>query len=282
MIAREAVLNNSEVVQLLREHFVCLAVDNADNLNLTVADKEWLKDRGGQACTQGMTVFTAGGTLLGTGGGYQPAPVKRMLEESLKKFQPETSIVVEDTGKNLIPRPPAGGLVLTVTWKVLAGAQAESSPTSGSGTYDQLFLSSLGVDRLWVRKDEAGSLATGQFPESLRRRMASHLKRVLPGGLKDDRLTLSAGRLAGSCISMQDDRAEALGFVESRDGQVTRFDLIVKGLGVRSMDHGFSAGLTVLPQGKKVPVVLSFMLADANEDISRTPPYRVRAANYLE
>ncbi len=196
MIAREAVLNDSEVVQLLREHFVCLAVDNADNLNLTPADKEWLKDRGGRACTQGMSVFTAGGTLLGSGGGYEPAPVKRMLEESLKKFQPETSIVVEDTGKDLIPRPPAGGLVLTVTWKVLAGAPAESSATSGNGTYDETFLHSLGVDRLWVRKDEAASLAQGEFPESLRRRMASHLKRVLPGGLKDDHLTLSDGRLA--------------------------------------------------------------------------------------
>jgi hypothetical protein len=282
VIAREAVLNNPEIVRLLREHFVCLAVDNADNLNLTPADQEWLKDRGGRACTQGMAVFTAGGTLLGQGGGYQPGPVQRMLEDALAKFQPEPSVAVEDTGKDSIPRPPRDGLVLVVTWKILAGARAESSPTSGDGVYDQVFLDSLGVDRLWVRKDEAASLVEGGFPESLRRRMAPHLDRVLPGGLRDDLLTLRNGRLEGSYLSNGNDRADALGFIESRDGHVTRFDLIVRGLGVRATDHGFSAGLTIVPQGEKVPVALSFMLADPKEDLSRTPPYHVRATDYLE
>lgn len=113
--------------------------------------------------------------------------------------------------------------------------------------------------------------------------MAPHLKRVLPGGLKDDRLTLGHnGRLEGSCLSKGNDRADVLGFIESRDGQVTRFDLIVKGLGVRATDHGFSAGLTVVPESQKVPVALSFMLADSKEDISRTPPYHVRATDYLK
>ena len=282
MIVRETVLNHPAVAQLLRQRFVCLAVDNADHLNLTPADQEWLKDRGGRASTQGMSVFTAGGKLLAMGGGYQPGPVQRMLQQALDKFHPEPAIVGSDAGQGQIPQLPEGGLVLTVTWKVLAGTPAASSPTSGNGTYDQTFLQALGVDRVWVRKDEADSLVQGRFPASLRKRMAAHLKRVLPGGLRDDHLTLRDGRLEGSYISKQGDRAEAYGFVKSRDGEVAQFDLMVKGLGVRASDHGFSAGLTVVPAGKKVPVALLFMLADSEEDLSRVPPYRARAANYLQ
>lgn len=285
MIAREAVLNHPQIVELLRERFVCLAVDNADNLNLTPADRAWLKNRGGEACTQGMSVFTPGGDVLGTGGGYEPMPVKQMLEQALTKFTAERDIVIEDTSElstNAIPKPPAGGLVLTVTWKLLPGARAQSSPTSGDGVYDQTFLHSLGVDRLWVRADEAKELAEGGLPDSLRRRMAPHLKMVLPGGASSDGVTLKDGLLSGGYTSKQGDRAAALGYVESREGKVTRFDLIVKGFAVRATDHGFSAAWTVVPVNEKVPAALCFTLADPSADITQTPPYRARHEGYLK
>ena len=62
------------MVELLKKHFVAFALDNASVPNATPAQALWLKDRGGRACTQGMAVFTAGGQMLGLGGGYHAAP----------------------------------------------------------------------------------------------------------------------------------------------------------------------------------------------------------------
>ena len=70
------------MVDLLQKHFVAFALNNAGwTMNMTPAEAVWLKDRGGRACTQGMAVFTAGGQMLGSGGGYTAAPNIKMLKE---------------------------------------------------------------------------------------------------------------------------------------------------------------------------------------------------------
>lgn len=279
MLAREAVLNNAKVVKLLRDKFVCFAFDNCDTPNATAADWEWLKDKGAKASTQGMSVFTAGGKMLGGGGDYRPEVVMRMLEQALAKFQPEDTVTIKKDKESVL-RPPEGGLVLYVTWKVLEPEKLISAETHPE---TRQFLNSLGADRLWVRKDEAEALAKGAFPHSLRRRMAGHLGRVLPGGLKAGEIELlSDGKLKGALTSKNGDRAQALGFMETRDGKVTRFDLIVKGVASHWDDHGFSAGLNALPKDRKVPVALGFMLADPADDLSRTLPHGAKDKSYLK
>ena len=94
MIAREAVLNHPEVARLLRERFVCIAIDNVQNPNMTDAEQRWLADKGGRACTQGMSTFTAGGKVLGLGGWFEPQPVLRMLRSALAKFRPEEGLTI--------------------------------------------------------------------------------------------------------------------------------------------------------------------------------------------
>ena len=114
MIAREAVLNHPAVTRLLKDHFVCLGIDNVGHPNMTDAERQWLGDRGGRACTQGMTVFTAGGTVLATGGGYEPGPVLAMLQAALGKYRPEGRLSLpgptpaEERGKVLRPPQAAG------------------------------------------------------------------------------------------------------------------------------------------------------------------------------
>ena len=61
---RAILLNNPKVAELLRTRFVCYALDNVVNPQMTAAEKAWLKDRGGNASTLGMIVFTAGGKVL--------------------------------------------------------------------------------------------------------------------------------------------------------------------------------------------------------------------------
>ncbi|MEX0718778.1 MAG: hypothetical protein WD066_19445 [Planctomycetaceae bacterium] len=290
MIAREAVLNDPRVVELLKSNFVCLGVDNAANPNTTVAEARFIADKGGRASTEGMTVFTAGGKLLGRGGGFQADPNLRMLKSALEKYDPESEkdLVVEDfpvteADRKKIQQPPEGGLVLDVTWKLLETNLLEGNSTSGGTTYVDCFADSLGVDHLWIRQDEADAIAAGAIPESVRRRISRwHLDFILPGKTEQLDLTLDGGRITGTRSNAEGDRAELLGFVNTKNGEVTRFDLVVKGMATQVSDCGFSAGLTVVKKGEKVPVALSFRLSDPNSDLRCVMPAKVRAHDYLQ
>ncbi len=120
------------MVELLKKHFVAFALNNAGwTMNMTPAEAVWLKDRGGRACTQGMVVFTAGGQMLGTGGGYTAEPNIKMLKEALSKYKPEEAVAIGDPAApvdpkevpdgwrpflpRVVPRPATEGLVLYVT-----------------------------------------------------------------------------------------------------------------------------------------------------------------------
>jgi hypothetical protein len=294
VLAREAVLSDPRIVEVLAKHFVCFAIDNANNSNTTKLEREFLAPLGGRASTQGMSTFTAGGQLLSSGGGYDAEPNLKMLHDALSKFQSDDKfknepppIVAPDAERDAAPQDdtkhaPEGGLVLYVTWKVLTLDKPQASPTTGGERYVKEFQNSVGVDRLWVRKDEADALAQGVFPASLRRRLAPYLRYVLPSKLKSDELQFANGRLTGALLDDTGDRADTLGFVEVNGGRVTRFDLIIKGLGVHGGDHGFEGPLTAVPKGTSVPVALGFMLADPADDLSRTLPHRARDPQYLK
>jgi hypothetical protein len=290
VLAREAVLNQPEIVKLLRTRFIAIGVDNVDNLNMTAAEKAFLQDRGLKFCTQGMSVFTAGGKLLAMGGGFEPEAVKRMLVKALEKYrreEPPPVVPRRDAHDPGLIKPPEGGVVLYVSWKVLGGFDSAHSPlTLGSRTYDQKVRDAVGVDRLWVRGDEAKALAEGNVPDSLCRRILPHLTYVLAGGKKGEvksfDLRLRKGRLTGSFQTRTGAPSRLVGLVEARDGKVTRFDLLARGMGTRVEDCGFAAGLRMVPEGRKVPVALLFSLADPHEDLARVPPHRAKHNGYLK
>ena len=260
-------------MKLVRDHFVAVAIDNANNLNVTLAEAQWLADKGGKACTQGMTAFTAGGTFLGLGGGFDAADNLKMLRQALKKFQPgeePAAIELPDAkDRATIPQPPDGGLVLYVTWKVLAFEKAAKP-----GSQEEAFQKSVGVDRLWVRKDEATALAQGKFPESLKNRMMRYHTPLL-GTAKSLQINLKDGQISGAMAVDREAAPAALrGALETKDGKVTRFDLLMKGEGRLQKQWGFLAGLEAIPEGKTAPTALYFSLADPNDDLARLPPHR--------
>ena len=63
---------------------------------------------------------------------------------------------------------------------------------------------------------------------------------------------------------------------------MTRFDLVIKGLGNNCGAHGFEGPLTLLPKDTTAPVALSFMLADPREELSRTLPHGAHDPQYLK
>jgi hypothetical protein len=288
VLAREAILNHPEIVKLLRTHFVAMAIDNVDNLNMTAAEKEFLAGKGLKFSTQGMSVFTAGGKLLGMGGGFEPVPVKQMLRKALDDYQIEESVRVppRDDKDPGLQKPPAGALVLYVTWKVVGEYDRTRSPLlTPTDRYNRQVQDAMGVDRLWVRKDEAAALAGGALPDSLRKRLLPHLTYTLAGGrdgkVKSFDVELRKGRLAGSFQAAGGEPCPLLGFVEVKAGQVTRFDLVARGLGTWVEDCGFSACLRMLPKGDRVPVAVLFSLATPEDELARVPPARARHNGYL-
>jgi hypothetical protein len=273
------------VVKLLRDRFVCIAVDNVNHPQLTPGERAFVLDRGLKGCTWGMSVFKAGGKVLEMGGSFEAQGVVPMLQRTLEKFTPEDNLDIPQPAPEELARlkqPPEGGLVCYVTWQVLGDYRAEGSPTTGDELYAGLYQRSLGVDRLWVRRDEAEALARGEFPESLKRRLMPHIDYVVAGDVAKLELTASNDRLRGSFRTSAGDDGDLAGFVETSDGRVTRFDLLVKGLAEQLIDCGFSASLHVIPKGKKLPVAVLFTLADPADELSRVVPLRANDENYLK
>jgi hypothetical protein len=279
------------MVDLLRKHCVAFALNNAGwTMNMTPAEAAWLKNRGGRACTQGMVVFTAGGKMLGSGGGYTAAPNIQMLKEALRKYKPEDRVEIRDPMAavdskevlegwrpflpRVVPRPAKGGLVLYVTWKAVGLAEKPKAlrPNLRLADY-QLARKELLVDRLWASKAEAEALAAGQLPEKLKQRLAAHVGPVMSSKVKTIDLSLRDQRLSGSFLLENGERCRALGFVAIRDGKVCRFELIVKGMTTGKTDgSGFPSLGALLPDGEKTTAAVAFMLADPRDELAKVQP----------
>ena len=280
------------MVALLEKHFVAFALNNAGwTVNMTPAEAVWLKDRGGRACTQGMAVFTAGGRMLGTGGGYTAAPNIKMLEDALRKYKPEAKVEIGDPAAavdprdlpdgwrpflpRVVPRPARGGLVLYVTWKALGLPPRPAVLPKNCTLADyQLRQKMLLVDRVWAGWAEAEALAAGRFPEKMKQRVAAQVAYVMNSKVKSVDLMLRGQQLSGSLLLQNGERCDALGFVEAKDGKVRRFELIVKGTtdGKAGEGSGFLALGALLPEGKRTAVAVAFMLADPNDELARVQP----------
>ena len=50
-----------------------------------------------------MVVFTAGGQMLGTGGGYTAEPNIKMLKDALRKYKPEEAVaIIREKSKDVV------------------------------------------------------------------------------------------------------------------------------------------------------------------------------------
>ncbi len=262
------------MVALLEKHFVAFALSNAGwTMNMTPAEAAWLKDRGGRACTQGMAVFTAGGRMLGTGGGYTAAPNVRMLREALGKYRPEEAVEVGDPTTpidprevpegwrpflpRVVPRPARDGIVLYVTWKAL-----DRDPRM------------LLMDRIWASKAEAEALAAGMIPDRLKQRLAVHVGFVMDSKVRSIDLAQHEQGLSGSFLLENGERCPARGLIAVKAGKVRRFELIVKGRsdGKAGKGSGFPSLGVEVPPGKKVAAAVAFLLADPNDELARVQP----------
>jgi hypothetical protein len=240
---------------------------------------------------QGLHVINTSGELIGYVYDFRPESVRAMLERALKKFQPVAAAKIDFTEKDRRFVLPEGGVVVTVTTRVL-GRQAPIKAAPGTIAYDmeKAWKTSMGREHLWLRKDEVSSLAKGELPTSLKLRIVRyHLvdnTRGTPTGwtaseIKKLEMTLEKGRLRGRVhLETKDGKrgyqADLLGFIDVKGDKVVRFDIVARGT-----FWGQGAHTPGAPKGK-FPLAVAFTLADAKDPLTKVVPDAVRCyANYL-
>lgn len=275
MIDRASIFADPEIVESVRSRFIPAAIDVVHHQHQKDSEGDFYRGFAAEG-GQGFYVCAADGKRLGFSNHRGSDRMKDFLNRALEAFQPVDAPVRRngDVDRWWVRQPPEGGLVVNVSCKVLDGYVRTDSPM------ERIHAASLGRDHLWVRKEERESLARGVFPESLGRRLARyHLIDSTRGSsplwekgeLKKVELSLKGGTVTGS-VHLETPsgdrgyRAEILGFVEAREGQVIRFDVVARG---EFWGHG--------PHNPRAPVgrfpfAVAFTLASGKEEADRVPP----------
>lgn len=203
-----------------------------------------------------------------------------MLKKGLAKYTPAEAAAIQNAApdKNFSYAPPAGGLVITVTAKVLEGHAPSPDPRI------RMFQESTGRDMLWLRKDEHEALARGEFPATAKARLARFTLMDFsrgepafwaPQDVKTLDLALKDGVVSGS-VHLENAscgfKAELRGVVEAKDGKVTRFDLVARGAA-----WGHSGTTAVGAPPGKFTLAVAYRLAPGTDEADKVTPQGAKA-----
>lgn len=297
MLDRASTFNNPKVVNLLQTRFIPVAIDQAyqrkqqdaeGHFYQKIANQGPRKVGDGDPTTQGLYTATPDGTFLGYNNNRNIADLLEQLQQALTQYQPNevAPIVPGQPDRRFVYGPPEGGLVVRVHSKILEGYEKPKNDRQ------RIFQEGIGRDNFWIRADEHKALAKGQVPDSLVVRMARfHLVDNTRGEppmweaeeIQSHEVFLDEGILRGTVHLRNQSgersfRAEILGFVEVEDEQVTRFDVVAKGL-----FRGEGEFTKEAPEGNFV-IAMAFDLADGTDAADSIPPQGSRGwlENYIE
>ena len=285
MLDRASTFSDPEVVKLLKTKFVPVAIDQAyqrrqkdteGRFYQKIANQGPRKVGDGGPTTQGLYTAAADGSFLGYNNNRGPGRVLKMMREALAKFE-SPAVDAIDPGKpdrRFNYGPPEGGLVVRVNSKVLGGYEETDDP------WRLMFQQGIGRDNFWVRKDEHDALVRGELPASFVTRMARfHLvdnTRGEPPMWKPEEIIKSEvviedGKLRGKVhlrngANDREFKADLFGFVTVKNGKVTRFDVLAKGL-----YRGEGRFTKRAPEGE-FPFAVAFRLADGSDIADEIPP----------
>ena len=283
MLDRESTFADPTIVKLLQTRFIPVAIDQAYQRRQKDNEGRFyqkIANQGprkiGRGTTQGLYTADAAGTLLAFTNNRGAQRVQRMLQTALQKHQPVKVAAITkglpDTRYN--PQPPEGGLVVRVTSKILSGYEEPENE------FRRIFQTSLGRDNLWIRADEHTTLAKGQLPKSLLKRLARyHLvdnTRGEPTMWRENEIEKLEGKIINGQLratvqlkTAKGDRGyhtQLLGKLEIKNGRVTRLDLVAKG-----QFWGEGTYTRNAPKGK-FPLAIAFTLADGKDAADTIPP----------
>jgi hypothetical protein len=277
-----------ELVNLLRTRFVPVAVDHEVERRKD-AEGELYRKVAGKAVSNSLFAFDPSGKrLFQRLGGEIYQKFVPALEAAIKDYHPARADAKEvpagaDRDEHFYPVPP-DAIVVHVTSRMVKRGKDWPGPERW------------GRDNMWIRKDEVAALARGQLPESLKKRIARfHLINTTGGHLtagamwkpehvKRLDMTLAGGRLTGAVDlegwvkgPVRNDHsrysASLLGFIEVKDGKLTRFDVVAVGPACRVAGSG--PGIETHGEvGVPYPLAIGFRLSTGQDSDAqkRTPP----------
>jgi len=283
VLDRESTFKNPEVVQLLKDKFIPIAIDQAYQRRQKDNEGSFyqkIANQGprkvGKGTTQGLYIADASGKFLGFSNNRGAERVINMMRKAMK--EPRTTdfgkIIKGKSDPRYNPSPPKGGLVIRVTTKVLDGYEKTEN------TYRKIMHRSLGRDNFWVTVSEKKELINGKLPDTfLRRLVRFHLVDNTRGEptmwrLSDIRTikgNLENGQLSAKVVLRNDqgDRGyetQILGMIKTEGGEITGFDAVSKG-----QYWGEGKYTRNAPKGR-FPLAVAFKLADGKDIADSIPP----------
>lgn len=290
MIDRESVFSQPEIIELLKNKFVAIALDQwyerrqEDNLGKFYQKIAKQGPRDFKQTTQGMYIADASGKLLGYINHHEPDRVKKFMEESLAKFVPSTTAIApknENADERFERKLPAGGLVVRVNTKILGGYEGVKETNEYWARYAKYFQNAIARDNLWVNAEEKKELIDLKFPESLAKRIArfnliDNTRGEPPMWNNDEVRSVSIsvdkeGIVTGEFkLATQDNKrgfeGTFYGHVEKEGEKLIRFDLVAKGL------HWGQGRYTRGAPNGKFPIAMAFRLADGSDAADKVYP----------
>ena len=224
---------------------------------------------------------TASGHFLGYNNNRGPERIKKLMLESLEAFDKKRGekpdpLVVTKADKRFLHSPPPGVRIVRVHAKVLSGY----APTDDK--WKQIYNTAVSRDLLWITAEEEAALAQNRtiLPSLARRLTLYHLvdnTRGEPTFWREDerkQVTLKiddSGAFTGQVHLTRADNssgfeADLRGIVETKDGKLTRFDLVAHG---EYWGHGCYTGGA--PEGR-FPLGISFRLVNGSDPFDQIRP----------
>lgn len=277
-----SVFGDAEFVKKVKEGFVCVAVNQHHHRrrkDLEYALFEKLVEQTGEKVSgynQGLYFFSPSAELLSFSNTLSGEHAWKLLRQAEEKFTPPATLPAvlkdhEDAGP--LWQLPDGGQLVLANSKVLGGYEKPDDPRR------KIHQESLGRDHFYLSGEEISALASGKFPDSLKKRMPALLNdntRGEPGRwrsseVKQFEVALADGRITGKVrfVNASGDRgykAELLGYVAVKDGKLTRFDLVVSG------DYRGEGRYTRNGPKGEFPFAVAFRLSDGSEPYDTPPP----------
>ena len=283
MLDRESTFKNPEVVQLLKDNFIPIAIDQAYQRRQKDNEGSFyqkIANQGprkvGKGTTQGLYIADASGKLLGFTNNRGAERVINMMRKAMKEPR------ITDSGKitkgksdpRYNPNPPKGGLVIRVTTKILGGYEKTEN------TYREIINRSLGRDNFWATGSEKKELINGKLPDTfLRRLVRFHLvdntrgepTMWRPSDIRTIKGNLENGQLSAKVVLRNDqgDRGyetQILGMIKTEGGEIIGFDAVAKG-----QYWGEGKYTRNAPKGR-FPLAVAFKLADGKDIADSIPP----------
>lgn len=289
MLDRESTFADEELVALLKERFIPVAIDQWYTRAQKDAEGKFYQSIARQgprkdmnATTQGLYVCDAAGKFYGYCNNRHADTLKGILRAALTKFDGEAKIdaaaqadALEESAADpkYDRRVPAGAIVIQVNTKVLSGYKETDNE------FLKIFQRSIARDNLWILAGEIEQLKRGVIAESLSRRMARfHLIDNTRGepnmwtgddiesiemSLTDDGVFRGEVEVKSSLAGF---RTKLVGIVKFDGERLQQFDIVSRG-----WYHGEGTYTKNAPEGE-FPLAVAFRMADSSDSANVVAP----------